>query len=104
MRGQRVADAVTEVIEKVFSVDTGGEQIDCPPLSAPQYDEHVTAALRDPHHVRRIVDAVLSIVAQPAIAQPPVARPAVARPAVAPAAVVRAAVVPSQPRPSSRPA
>lgn len=102
MRGQRAADAVIEVIEKVFSVDTGGEQIDCPPLSAPQYDEHVTAALRDPHHVRRIVDAVLSIVAQPAIAQPPVARPAVARPAVAPAAVVRAAVVPSQPRPSSR--
>jgi hypothetical protein len=68
LRGQRPADAVTEVIEKVFSVDAGGEQIDCLPLLSPDYDEHVTAALRDPHRFRRIVEAVLSIVAEPAVA------------------------------------
>jgi hypothetical protein len=69
--GQSPLDAVTDVIERIFSVDAGGEQIDCPPLLSPHYDEHVTAALRDPHHVRRIVAAVMSIVGEPAVMSSP---------------------------------
>jgi hypothetical protein len=53
---------VPEVIRTAFASDGGGHDIDQPPFASADYEARVSAVLRDPAQLERVVAAVLQIV------------------------------------------
>lgn len=62
------AGAVSEVIRSVFLTDTGGCDLDRPPLSTPNYERRVNVVLGDPDRVDAVVAVVLRILDRPVTA------------------------------------
>jgi hypothetical protein len=59
--GAAARTVVADVIRTTFAGGTGGDDLDLPPLRAPDHDVRVDAVLNDPASVDRIVAEVLTI-------------------------------------------